>query len=87
MNGREWRTAMASNPTDVSNSVDVSQSPAAHQAQGSADSTPSCPACGHSLESHDPLGIRFCGVTSERNLDRKCICPDEHVSMQHYTRY
>ena len=78
---------MASNPTEMSNSAEISQSHAPQQAVGSTDSTPSCPACGHSLESHDPLGARFCRVTSDRNLDRKCICPDGHVSVQHYTRY
>lgn len=78
---------MASNPTDVSNPAEVSQSTTPQQEVESTDSTPSCPACGHSLDSHDPLGIRFCAVTSDRNLDRKCICPDEHASQQHYTRY
>ena len=78
---------MASNPTDMSNSADVSRSHASQQVAGSTDSAPSCPACGHSLDFHDALGIRFCGVTSDRNLDRKCICPEEHASTHHYTRY
>ena len=78
---------MASNPTDMSNSADASHAHSPDQVGDSTDPTPSCPACGHSLKAHDPLGIRFCRVTADRNLDRKCICPDEHVSMQHYTRY
>ncbi|MFZ2175305.1 MAG: RGCVC family protein [Rhodococcus sp. (in: high G+C Gram-positive bacteria)] len=73
---------MASNPTDVSNSTEVFPAP-----DLAVESTPSCAACQHSLDSHDPLGIRFCAVTSDRNLDRKCICADEHTTTQHYTRY
>lgn len=78
---------MAPNPTDVSKSADATESNALPQVAESTDSTLFCPACGHRLDSHDPLGIRFCGVTSNRNLDRKCICSDEHTGSQHYTRY
>ncbi|MFC9838162.1 RGCVC family protein [Rhodococcus sp. NPDC127530] len=74
---------MASNPTDVSNflaSESASPAPA-------LESAASCTACPHSVDSHDALGIRFCAVTSERSLDRKCICAAEQVSGQHYSRY
>ncbi|MCQ4120022.1 RGCVC family protein [Rhodococcus tibetensis] len=75
---------MASNPTVVSNSVATSESTSDAQA---LDSTPSCTACPHSADSHDALGIRFCAVTSERNLDRHCICSDGQATGQHYSRY
>ncbi|XGU19338.1 RGCVC family protein [Rhodococcus sp. 3Y1] len=45
---------MASNPSDVSNARGQSESTDEDQ------KTPSiCPACQHSMESHDPLGVRF----------------------------
>ncbi len=66
---------MASNPTDMLNPVRA------------PESTVSCTACPHTLDSHDALGIRFCGVTSDRHLDRKCICSGEAQTAQHYTRY
>ncbi len=50
---------MASNPSDVSNARGQSESTDEDQ------KTPSiCPACQHSMESHDPLGVRFCAVTA-----------------------
>nr|WP_246045043.1 RGCVC family protein [Rhodococcus oryzae] len=75
---------MASNPTDVSNSHTDSASPGPAQA---LESSPSCPVCPHSLESHDALGIRFCAATTDRHLERKCICAGDQVIGHHYTRY
>ncbi|MGW6379068.1 RGCVC family protein [Rhodococcus sp. NPDC055112] len=76
---------MASNPTDVSNSQADSAAPGVARALESPP--PSCPVCPHSMESHDALGIRFCAATSDRHLDRKCICAGEQVIGHHYTRY
>ena len=70
-----WSAAMASNATYVSNP------------ERALDSRPSCKACPHSPDSHDALGIRYCAATSDRNLDRKCICADEQATGQHYSRY
>ena len=70
-----WSAAMASNATDVSNP------------ERALESTPSCTACPHRPDSHDALGIRFCAATSDRNLDRKCICAGEQATGQHYSRY
>ncbi|WP_223263376.1 RGCVC family protein [Rhodococcus sp. MTM3W5.2] len=75
---------MASNPTDVSNPQTDSASPSPDQA---FESSPSCPVCPHSLDSHDALGTRFCAATSDRHLERKCICAGEQVIGHHYTRY
>lgn len=75
---------MTSDPTNVSNSPGVSASPSP---AGAPESTLSCTACPHSLASHDPLGIRFCAATSDRNLDRKCICAGAQANGQHYARY
>ncbi|MDI9902380.1 RGCVC family protein [Rhodococcus sp. IEGM 1409] len=73
---------MASNPSDVSNARGQAESTDADQ------KTPSiCPACRHSMESHDPLGVRFCAVTADRGLDRKCICAADREEIQHYSRY
>ena len=67
---------MASNPSDVSNARGQSESTDEDQ------KTPSiCPACQHSMESHDPLGVRFCAVTADRGLDRKCICAADREEM------
>lgn len=77
-----WSACMASNPSDVSNAPGQAESTDADQ------KTPSiCPACQHSMESHDPLGVRFCAVTADRGLDRKCICAADREEMQHYSRY
>ncbi|MDV6245136.1 RGCVC family protein [Rhodococcus opacus] len=70
-----WSAAMASNATYVSNP------------ERALESTPSCTACPHSPDSHDALGIRFCAATSDRNLDRNCICAGEQATGQHYSRY
>ncbi|MHA4848674.1 RGCVC family protein [Rhodococcus sp. MSC1_016] len=79
-----WSAAMASNPTNVSNSLAVSKSSSPARA---LESTLSCTACPHSPDTHDALGIRFCAVTSDRNLDRKCICAGEQTTGQCYSRY
>ncbi|WP_204164826.1 MULTISPECIES: RGCVC family protein [Rhodococcus] len=76
-----WSAAMASNPIDA---LAVSESPSPARA---LETTLSCTACPHSPESHDALGVRFCAVTSDRNLDRKCICAGEQAKGQHYSRY
>jgi hypothetical protein len=32
-----------------------------------------CP-CGHWLDDHDPIALRFCRATSTGDLTRSCIC-------------
>jgi hypothetical protein len=40
-----------------------------------------CDACGHDLSSHDATSARFCRATTDRALDRACICfPRENVT-------
>ncbi|WP_347238219.1 RGCVC family protein [Rhodococcus sp. SMB37] len=70
-----WSATMASNPTEMLNPARAEESAL------------SCNACPHSMDSHDALGIRFCAVTSNRSLDRKCICSGEAQTVQHYNRY
>ncbi|MCZ2839409.1 RGCVC family protein [Modestobacter sp. VKM Ac-2985] len=33
-----------------------------------------CPACAHSMDAHDPIGVRFCRATAAGTLDRGCVC-------------
>jgi hypothetical protein len=33
-----------------------------------------CAACPHDRDAHDAIGTRFCAATSERGLDRACVC-------------
>ena len=33
-----------------------------------------CPACAHSMDAHDPIGVRFCRATAAAALDRGCVC-------------
>ena len=35
---------------------------------------PTCDACPHPLEDHDPIGLRFCAITSSRGMSRGCVC-------------
>ncbi len=35
---------------------------------------PTCDACPHPLENHDPIGLRFCGITTSRGMSRGCVC-------------
>jgi len=35
---------------------------------------PTCAACPHPWAEHDPIGVRFCTVTTSRGLDRGCVC-------------
>ncbi|MDT7707509.1 MAG: hypothetical protein QOG20_3116 [Pseudonocardiales bacterium] len=35
---------------------------------------PTCTACPHPADAHDPIGVRFCAVTSSRGLTRGCVC-------------
>ncbi|WP_414710479.1 RGCVC family protein [Pseudonocardia sp.] len=42
------------------------------EAEGSAEV---CEACQHDLSLHDATAIRYCRVSSQRSLDRRCMCP------------
>jgi hypothetical protein len=33
-------------------------------------------ACGHRLEHHDRIGLRYCQATSANSLSRGCICKE-----------
>lgn len=46
-----------------------------------------CPACPHTMESHDPLGIRFCAATANGHFERKCICVGGQDGGMHYGWY
>ena len=35
---------------------------------------PTCAACPHPLDEHDPIGVRFCSITTARGIDRGCAC-------------
>ena len=35
---------------------------------------PTCAACPHPLENHDPIGLRFCAITTSRGMSRGCVC-------------
>lgn len=35
---------------------------------------PTCDACPHPLEDHDPIGLRFCSTTTSRGMTRGCVC-------------
>ncbi|MEU4746175.1 RGCVC family protein [Actinosynnema sp. NPDC023658] len=38
---------------------------------------PSCPACPHPADAHDPLARRFCAATRTGGLHRGCLCSVE----------
>lgn len=37
---------------------------------GAAD----CPHCGHRLEQHDRVALRYCGASGDHEAQRGCIC-------------
>jgi hypothetical protein len=39
------------------------------------DSSQVCEACQHDLSLHDATATRYCRVSSQRSLDRRCMCP------------
>ncbi len=52
-----------------------------NNATNSTTSTLTCPACSHSQASHDPIGTRFCVATTDRELDRNCICVGDKATV------
>jgi hypothetical protein len=34
-----------------------------------------CEVCGHPVDGHDRIALRFCAATSENAITRACICP------------
>jgi hypothetical protein len=56
-------------PVYVTASAPTGSSPAL-----TASDEAGCPACPHSLDAHDPIGVRFCRATAEASLERGCVC-------------
>lgn len=42
-----------------------------------SDDAQRCPSCGHALEVHDPIALRYCTATRDSDLARTCICTGE----------
>jgi hypothetical protein len=48
------------------------QDPAGQDPAGQSE--PSCPACPHPANTHDPVARRFCSATQAGELHRACLC-------------
>ena len=36
-----------------------------------------CPNCGHRIDAHDRVALRYCGASKDQGVDRGCVCHDQ----------